>query len=98
MATPRTGRRREHPLKICQACGGDWFRLGDFYEFLREETVGMMWETWPEMVGQSSPGPLTVGICLCGRPWAPRIDGVRGGYMGRVWIPNFLESLQVLTG
>ena len=69
-AEPRKGRIPEFPIHTCRACGGDWFREGDYYEFLKEEGLGIT-PTWPVLIGQLSPGPLTVGICLCGTPWMP---------------------------
>jgi len=62
------------PIQTCASCGGDWFRIVDFYEFLNEKDI-RMWPTWPLLTGQLSPGPLSIGICLCGMPWLPVISG-----------------------
>jgi len=86
---------REIPLKTCPACGGDWFREADFYAFLREESVGLMWPTWPDLVGQKSPGPMLLLVCLCGAPLAPRIEGgTRGGRTANLERVQLLDSLK----
>ena len=82
------------PLRTCLVCGGNWFREGDFYEFLREEAVGSFWPTWPELVGQKSPGPMTLGICLCGSPWTPLLGGVRWGRTPNQLVHNLMKSLE----
>jgi len=60
------------PLRVCEVCGGQWFRLVDYYEFLPEELL--TW--WPTkfLVGQITPGPMGVGVCLCGTPWTPELS------------------------
>jgi hypothetical protein len=92
MGNPRPGRVKEFPLRICEACGGDWFREATFYEFRREELV----RYWPtaELVGQISLGPMTIGVCLCGRPWSPLIGGVHGGYTPNAEVNRFMSSLE----
>jgi nucleoid DNA-binding protein len=65
-------------LNVCPACGGDWFREADYYEFLREETLGYFQETWPLLVGQLSRGIMTLLVCLCGSPLAPDVGGLSG--------------------
>ena len=74
----KTATARVPELRTCLVCGGNWFREADFYEFWREEAVGNSWPTWPDLVGKS-PGPMGLGICLCGSPWKPLIGGMRGG-------------------
>jgi hypothetical protein len=92
MGNPRPGHVKEFPLMICQACGGDWFRAASFYEFGREELV-RFWPT-PDLVGQISPAPMTIGVCLCGRPWSPSIGDVRGGYTPNAELNKFMSSLK----
>jgi len=87
-------RIREIPLKTCPACGGDWFREADYYEFFREESVGSSWPTWPDLVGQISPGPMSLAVCLCGTPLKPEIGGVRGGRTANLELAKLLDSLQ----
>jgi len=85
---------REIPLNICSACGGNWFREVDCYQFLREESVGSSCASWPDLVGRISPGPMTLLICLCGTPLAPLIGGVRGGRTPNLELVQFLDSLK----
>jgi nucleoid DNA-binding protein len=85
---------REIPLNTCRTCGGDWFREADYYEFLREESVGPFWPTWPDLVGQISPGPMTLLVCLCGAPLTPSIGGVRGGRTPNLELAHLLDSLK----
>src|SRR5580700_7426440 len=80
MDNPATEPRPRVPLKVCPACGGDWFREADYYEFLREESLGPFWPTWPRLVGQLSRGAMTLLVCLCGSPLAPEISGVLGNF------------------
>jgi nucleoid DNA-binding protein len=81
-------------LKTCPACGGDWFREADYYAFLREESVGSMWPTWPDLVGQNSLAPMTLLVCLCGTPLRPSMEGVHGGRRFNLELVQFLDSLQ----
>jgi hypothetical protein len=89
-------------LNVCPACGGDWFREVNYYEFLREETLASIWPTWPALVGQLSKGIMTLLVCLCGSPLAPRIGGVRGGTFNTELIallaslPKVLDRLEDL--
>ena len=64
-------------MNVCPACGGDWFRQADYYEFQREETLSYFQDTWPLLVGRLSKGVMTL-LVVCGSPLAPRIGGVRG--------------------
>src|ERR1035438_1183515 len=79
MDNSATELRPRGPLNVCPACGGDWFRQVNSYEFQREETLGYCQETWPLLVGRLSKGVMTLLVCLCGSPLTPRIGGVRGG-------------------
>ena len=81
-------------MNVCPACGGDWFRQADPYEFLREETLGYFWPTWPDLVGQLSTGVMTLLVCLCGSPLTPRIGGVRGGDTFNQELTALLDSLR----
>jgi hypothetical protein len=92
MGDPRPGHVTEFPLRICQACGGNWFRAASFYEFQREELVGI-WRT-PDLVGRISPSPMTIGVCLCGSPWSPSIGGVHGGHTPNAELNKFMSSLE----
>jgi hypothetical protein len=92
MGNPRPGRAKELPLRICEACGGDWFREASFYEFRREELL-RYWAT-PELAGQITMGPKTIGVCLCGRPWSPLIGGLHGGNTPNADLNRFMSSLE----
>jgi hypothetical protein len=94
MANPSPGRRSTWPLKACPACGGDWFRELNYHEFLREETLGYSWETWPDLAGQLSRGTMTLLVCLCGSPLTPQIGGVRGGHLFNMELLALLASLR----
>src|SRR5436305_6238598 len=82
------------PLNICPACGGDWFRQADYYQFRREETLGSSWETWPDLVEQLSIGPMGLLICLCGSPLRSSIGGVRGGRTPNSEVSQFMNDCQ----
>src|ERR1051325_4662849 len=77
-STPRTPRRGrgQIELRCCHVCGGEWFRLTDWYQFLREEVIVRKWDPKDGLIGQVTPGAMTVGICLCGTPWKPLIGGI----------------------
>jgi hypothetical protein len=77
----------------CSACGGEWFREASYYAFLPEEGLGS-WDTWPDLTGQGSWIPMTVGVCLCGTRQPPNIGGVRGGRTPNLRLTNFLASLE----
>jgi len=62
--------------------------MADFYQFWREETVGGMWPTWPDLVGQLSNTPMGIAVCLCGTPQLPNLSGMPGG-----GVKILLESL-----
>ena len=94
MANPARESRPGWPLKVCPACGGDWFREADYYRFLREETLRGSWPTWPVLVGQLGRGAMTLLVCLCGSPLAPDIGGVRGGRAFNTELIALLASLQ----
>lgn len=79
-------------LKTCSACGGDWFREATYYAFLMENSNPAC-PNWPDLAGQASFTPMTVGVCLCGMPLEPLIGAERGGTAGRE-LTQFLESLQ----
>ena len=81
-------------MKVCPACGGDWFREADYHQFLREESLGSMWPTWPALVGQLSKGIMTLLVCLCGSPLPPQTGGVRGGYLFNSELVALLASLR----
>jgi len=83
---------RQIPVARCQACGGEWFRQATYYAFLREESLGRSWDTWPDLTGQDSVIPMTVGVCLCGLPLEPLIGAERGGTGGRE-LTEFLKAL-----
>ncbi len=85
MSPPPSGKEglEKAALKTCSACSGTWFRQADFFQFLREETLGGSWETWPDLVGQASAMPMGIAVCLCGTPQLPNLGGVRGGIPGR---------------
>jgi nucleoid DNA-binding protein len=85
---------RKMLLNTCPACGGDWFREADYYRFLREESLGFFWPTWPNLVGQLSPPPMPLLICLCGTPLRPSIAGVRRGRTLTLELVQLLDSLQ----
>jgi hypothetical protein len=91
MGNPRPGHVKDFPRRICEACGGDWFREATFYEFRREELV-RYWPT-PDLVGQITMVPKTIGICLCGRPWSPLIGGLHGGPT-HAELTRFMSSLE----
>ena len=85
-------RTTEVPLKTCSACGGEWFREADYYAFFREDSNPYC-PNWPDLVGQASSTPMTVGVCLCGMPLKPLIGAERGGTAGRE-LTQFLEALK----
>jgi hypothetical protein len=76
----------------CQACGGEWFREATYYAFLQEELLGGFWKSWPDLTGQDSVTPMTVGVCLCGLPLEPLIGSLRGGTGGRE-LTQFMKAL-----
>ena len=84
--------RPRGPWNVFPVCGGDWFREADPYEFLREVTLGSMWPTWRALVGQLSIQPMTLLVCLCGSPLAPRIGGVPGGHTFNSELAALLDS------
>src|ERR1035438_965534 len=94
MDNPPTELRPRGPLNVCPACGGDWFRQVNSYEFQREETLGYFQETWPLLVGRLSKGVMTLLVCLCGSPLTPRIGGVRGGDTFNRELTALLDSLR----
>src|ERR1051326_5806725 len=61
-------------------CGGDWFRLVNLYEFLREEVIVAPWDSKDGLLGQVTAGPTTIGICSCGTPWELLIGGVSSNW------------------
>lgn len=80
-------------MRTCSACGGTWFQRADFFQFLREESLGDYWETWPDLVGQASAMPMGIAVCLCGTPQLPNIGGIRGGRTPNQEISRLWESL-----
>jgi nucleoid DNA-binding protein len=84
---------RGFPLATCSACGGDWFREATYYAFLSEKGL-YIWPGWPDLVGQDSLAPMTVGICLCGTPLDPSIRGVRAGPTPAMELSRFLGDLE----
>ena len=85
---------RDMPLNTCPTCGGNWFREADYYEFLREESLGLSWPTWPELVGQISMAPMPLLVCLCGAPRYPSLGGIRGGRTSNLQLVQLLNSLK----
>ena len=83
---------REMPLNICPACGGEWFREAEYYEFFREESVRSSWPP-PDLLGQISMGPMALLVCLCGTPLKSSIAGVRGGRTPNVELLKLFDSL-----
>ena len=81
------------PLKVCLACGGNWFRTADYYEFLREP-FGGLWNIGRPLVGQSSQIPMMIAVCLCGTPQVPRISGVPAGDTRKREMNCLRDSLQ----
>src|ERR1017187_4104694 len=94
MDNPAPERRPRGPLNVCLACGGEWFRQGNSYEFQREETLSYFQETWPLLVGRLSKGIMTLLVCLCGSPLTPKIGGVRGGHTFNSELTALLASLR----
>ena len=95
MSPPPSGKEglEKAALKTCSACGGTWFRQADFFQFLREETLGGSWPTWPDLVGQASAMSMGIAVCLCGTPQLPNLGGLRGGRTPNAEISMLLESL-----
>lgn len=88
----RTSRSLLKAPARCSACGGQWFREATFYGFLREEYL-RIWEGFPDLVGQATLVPMTVGVCLCGTPLTPLIGGLRGGWTPNRELNRFLRAL-----
>jgi nucleoid DNA-binding protein len=85
------GKNTQIPV-ACSACGGEWFRQASYYSFVPEESNPYS-RNWPDLTGQASTTPMTVGVCLCSWPLAPVIGAERGGQGARE-LTQFLESLE----
>jgi hypothetical protein len=80
------------PAAYCSACGGDWFRLADYYEFQDEDRL-VIWPGWPDLTGQATMTMQTVAVCLCGMPLTPSIGGQHAGLTPNFELHQFLDSL-----
>ena len=81
------------PLRTCPTCGGNWFRLTDYYEFLLEQFLPSR-PTSAGLIGQISPGPIGLGVCLCGAPWTPELSREPGPLLLR-FLNSYMRASEV---